>query len=158
MGTVLIFLDTSAYSALLRGHPGIHRLVQETDEIFVNSIVLGELKALFLRGRHRRKNEKELALFLASPRVRVANLDEETADRYAAIVNSLRTAGTPIPTNDVWIAASVMQHGLRLVTLDEHFRKVPQILVLLFEPSKNSKSSCSRPQRHFAGGGSGTEA
>ncbi len=135
MGAILIFLDTSAYSALLRGHTGIRRLVQEADEIFVNSIVLGELKAGFLRGRHRKKNEKELALFLESPRVRVVSLDEGTADRYAAIVHSLRTAGTPIPTNDVWIAASVMQHGPRLVTLDEHFRKVSQILVLLFEPS-----------------------
>ncbi|HYV41735.1 MAG TPA: PIN domain-containing protein [Thermoanaerobaculia bacterium] len=64
----------------------------------------------------------ELAQFLASPRARVLGLDEETADRYAVILNSLWSAGTPIPTNDVWIAASAMQHGFRVVTADQHFQ------------------------------------
>ncbi len=124
-----ILLDTSAYSALLRGDARTLRAVQEADEIAVNPIVLGELKAGFLGGRHRRKNEEELASFLASPRVRVLALDEETSDRYAEIVSSLRSAGAPIPTNDIWIAATAMQHGLRVVTADLHFRRVPQILV-----------------------------
>ena len=60
-------------------------------------------------------------------------VDDETSGRYAAIYETLRTAGTPIPTNDVWIAASAMQHGLRLLTLDSHFRRVAQVLVNLFD-------------------------
>jgi tRNA(fMet)-specific endonuclease VapC len=124
-----ILLDTSAYSAFFRGDERTLRAVQEADEITVSPIVLGELKAGFRGGRHPKKNEAELAAFLASPRVRVVALDEETPDRYAEIVHSLRSAGTPIPTNDVWIAASAMQHGLRVATTDGHFRKVPQILV-----------------------------
>jgi predicted nucleic acid-binding protein len=103
--------------------------MQEADEIILNAVVLGELKAGFRRGRHRERNENELAEFLASPRTRVLGLDEETADRYAVILDSLRSAGTPIPTNDVWIAASAMQHGLRVLTTDQHFRKIPQVVV-----------------------------
>ncbi len=127
-----ILLDTSAYSGILRGDMRIARAMQEADEIAVSAIVLGELKAGFSSGRHRERNERELAQFLASPRARVLRLDEETADRYAVILNSLRSAGTPIPTNDVWIAASAMQHGFRVVTADQHFRKVLQILVDFF--------------------------
>jgi tRNA(fMet)-specific endonuclease VapC len=103
--------------------------VREADQISVSAVILGELKAGFARGRHREKNEEELDRFLASPRVRVFDLDEETSDRYAVILNSLRSSGTPIPTNDVWIAATAMQHGLRIVTTDQHFLKVRQILV-----------------------------
>ncbi len=124
-----ILLETSGYSAFLRGHAGILRSIQEADEIFVNSIVLGELKFGFRKGKRRRKNERELATFLASPRVRIVGVDEETSERYAVILDALRSAGTPIPTNDVWIASSAMQHGLQVVTTDGHFRKVAQILV-----------------------------
>jgi tRNA(fMet)-specific endonuclease VapC len=127
-----ILLDTSAYSAILRGDMRIARVMQEADEIAINAIVLGELKAGFRKGRHRERNEQELAEFLASPRARVLGLDEETADRYAVILDSLRSAGNPIPTNDVWIAATAMQHGFRILTTDQHFRKIPQIVVDAF--------------------------
>jgi predicted nucleic acid-binding protein len=124
-----ILLDTSAYSAILRGDMRVARAMQEADEIAISTIVLGELKAGFRKGRHRERNEEELAEFLASPRVRVLGLAEETADRYAVILDSLRSAGNPIPTNDVWIAATAMQHGFRILTTDQHFRKIPQIVV-----------------------------
>lgn len=124
-----VLLDTSGYSAFLRGDASIKRTLQEADEIVVNPVVLGELKSGFLRGKSRRKNEQELSLFLASPRVTVAGMDEGTSDRYAAILDGLRRAGTPIPTNDLWIAATAMQHGLSVVTTDAHFLRVPQILV-----------------------------
>ena len=114
----------------------IARAMQEADEVAINPIVLGKLKAGFSRGRHRERNERELSEFLASPRVRILGIDEETADRYAVILNSLRSAGTPIPTNDAWIAASAMQHGLRVVTTDQHFREVSQILVDWFGPAE----------------------
>lgn len=127
-----IILDTSAYSAFMRGHEALKAALQEVEEITLNPVILGELRAGFLLGRHRRKNESELATFFASPRVRVVPVDEETAVRYAVIVTALRSAGTPIPTNDVWIAASAMQHGLGVVTTDPHYEKVPQIIVERF--------------------------
>ena len=129
-----ILLDTSAYSAFLRGHAGVQRRLQEVEEIAVTPIVLGELKAGFSAGKHTAKNREELARFLGSPRVSVLVLDEETSDRYATILHSLRRAGRPIPTNDLWIAACAMQHGLSVVTTDEHFERVPQILVERFAP------------------------
>lgn len=124
-----LLLDTSAYSAFLRGDAEIKLPIQEADEIVVNPIILGELKSGFRGGSRRRKNERELATFLASPRVSVVPIDEGTSERYAAIVGSLRAAGTPIPTHDVWIAASAMQHALTVLTTDPHFERVPQILV-----------------------------
>jgi tRNA(fMet)-specific endonuclease VapC len=132
-----ILLDTSAYSAFRRGHPEILAAVQEAGEIYVNATVLGELKAGFRGGAHRAKGDKGLADFLASPRVSVLSIDEASSDFYSTIVGSLRERGAPIPTNDVWIAASAMQHGLRVVTTDAHFSTVPQILTMLFD---------SRPQ------------
>jgi len=124
-----LLVDTSAYSAFMRGHSEIKAALQEADEVFVNSIVLGELRAGFIKGRRRRKNDDELNTFLASPRVKLLDVTEETAERYAVILNSLWQAGTPIPTNDIWIAASAMEHGLELLTSDEHYQKVPQVIV-----------------------------
>ena len=126
-----IFLDTSAYSAFLRGHPEIKQCIQGAETIWINPIVLGELRA----GFKRQKNEDLLTQFLSSPRVHLASVDEETAERYAVILNALWRAGSPIPTNDLWIAASVMQYGLILLTTDAHFLKVSQIIVRHFSPS-----------------------
>ena len=102
--------------------------LREADEIYVNAIVLGEMLAGFMGGGRQDKNEKELTRFLESPRVNLIDVNESTAERYAVIFTTLREAGTPIPTNDLWIAASAMQYGLRLLTLDSHFTRVPQIL------------------------------
>lgn len=127
-----LLVDTSAYSGFMRGHPEIKVAIQEADEIYVNSIVLGELGAGFIKGLSRRKNEAELKRFLGSPRVNLVDVTENTAERYAVILNSLWQAGTPIPTNDIWIAASAMEHGLQVVTTDDHYQKMPQILVKYF--------------------------
>ncbi len=127
-----LILDTSAYSAFMRSHEEIKVAVQEADEICVNPIILGELLVGFIRGGRRKKNERELRAFLSSPRVLVVDVDEETAERYAVILSSLWKAGTPIPTNDLWIAASAMQHGLHVVTTDAHYQKVSQIIVDYF--------------------------
>ncbi len=124
-----IFLDTSAYSALLRGDERVRDALRRADEIRINPVVLGELLAGFLRGRRRRKNEEELRLFLGSPRVALVPIDEQTAERYALVLANLRRRGRPIPSNDLWIASSAAQHGLRLLTLDAHFLDVEQILV-----------------------------
>lgn len=123
-----LLLDTSAYAAFMRGHTETVHALRTADEIYISAVVLGEMLAGFLSGSHRKKNEAELARFLESPRVSLLDIDEQTAERYAVIVTALRAAGTPIPTNDLWIAASAMQFGLRLLTLDRHFLKVPQIV------------------------------
>ncbi len=130
-----LLLDTSAYSALMRGHEKIRNALEFADEVAVNPVVLGELRAGFVRGRRRTRNEQELDIFLATPGVVVREIDEDTAVHYATVVRSLRAKGTPIPTNDVWIAATALQHGMHLVTTDEHFERVENLLTERFVSS-----------------------
>lgn len=129
METIRIMLDTSAYVAFMRGDPKVKRVIQEADEINLNPIVLGELLSGFMKGRKEAWNREILVDFMKSSRVWLREIDEETSERYAAIFCYLREKGTPIPTNDLWIAATAMQFGLRVVTMDKHFRKVPQIII-----------------------------
>jgi tRNA(fMet)-specific endonuclease VapC len=127
-------LDTSAYSAFKRGNTEVVRHIRRAEEILLPSIVLGELLGGFEAGQRSRRNRDELDLFRESPRVRLVSIGEATAERYAVIYASLRAMGQPIPTNDLWIAASTMEHGTELVTLDRDFTHVAQILVALYEP------------------------
>ncbi len=129
MEKVKVMLDTSAYSAFLRGNEEAVQTLREADEICLNPVVLGELYAGFAKGGREKKNRDILGEFLASPRVQVAAIDGETAERYAAIITYLWQKGTPLPTNDLWIAATAMQYGLKLITTDTHYRNVPQIIV-----------------------------
>jgi predicted nucleic acid-binding protein len=124
-----ILLDTSAYSAFMRGHPAIKLFIQRSEEIRVTPVVLGELISGFKMGKDERRNRKLLEEFLSSPRVDIVEIDEETSERYAIILNALREKGTPIPTNDIWIASSAMQYGLRVLTTDTHYLQISQVLV-----------------------------
>ena len=127
-----MLLDTSAYSAFRRAHPEIVAAVEEAEEILVNPIVLGELYAGFRRGARVAENEANLGPFLASPRVDIMPVTEDTAQRYALILNDLRRSRAIIPTNDIWIAATAMEHGLRLLTTDSQYERVRQVAVSRF--------------------------
>jgi tRNA(fMet)-specific endonuclease VapC len=129
-----ILLDTSGYSALFRNHPGVKTALQECGDIILSPIVLGEIRSGFLGGSRLRANEMELAEFLSAERVSVLPIDEETAQRYAIILHGLRQAGTPINSNDLWIAASAMQYGLTVITTDKDFERIPQIITMCFDP------------------------
>jgi tRNA(fMet)-specific endonuclease VapC len=131
-----ILLDTSAYSAFMRNHGGIIEKIQRAARICVTPVVLGELHSGFLRGSRLEENRRLLAEFLASARVETLVIDEETSLRYAEILDSLREAGTPIPTNDVWLAASAMQHGLWVLTTDAHYEKIAQIGAVVLAPMR----------------------
>lgn len=120
-----IIIDTSAFSAFKRGNPAVTKALQEAEEVIVPVVVLGELHAGFAMGSHTRKNELELREFLASPTVTVQDVDRSVAERYGAVVKALRLQGTPIPTNDLWIAACTLEAGARILSLDAHFEKVP---------------------------------
>ena len=135
VGLSRLLLDTSAYSAMRRGDQRLLQPLREASEVLLSSVVLGELLYGFVGGKLESKNRDLLRDFLDSERVDVVPVDEDTAERYAAIRNHLRGQGRPIPTNDLWIAASAAQHGLVLLTLDHHFTDVPHILVEYFEPA-----------------------
>ena len=130
-----LMLDTTAVSGFFRGDEGIRESIACADELFLNPVVIGELLAGFSMGRRERKNREALRELVSSPRMRVIDMDAETSERYAAIYAHLRKAGTPIPTNHLWIAASAMQYGLKLLTLDKHFLQVPQVITILPGPA-----------------------
>ena len=124
-----ILVDTNAYTAFKRGDPDAVAVLQAASVIAVGAVVLGELRGGFAAGVKRERNDRELDAFLALPQVAVLPVDAGTADHYAAVYAALRTAGTPIPTNDLWIAATALQYGLRLFTLDGHFAQVAGLRV-----------------------------
>lgn len=134
-----ILIDTSAYGAHLRDHPEVKAAIQRASEVCLSVVSIGELRVGFLKGGRTRTNEELLRRFLASPRARTLSVDEETAVRYAAIQDYVRKQGTPIPVNDMWIAATAAQHGLRLLTLDDHFLRVPQVIVDLVKAAPSAQ-------------------
>ncbi len=123
-------IDTNIYSLAMRGEASVLDRLQQLDEIGFTVVSLGELLVGFRGGSREAQNRLELSRFLDSSRVRVLKIDEETADFYAAIVLALKRAGTPIPTNDIWIAALAQRHGLPIYTKDAHFEAVPGLVLV----------------------------
>lgn len=122
-------LDTSAYSSFLRGDTRLRLYFSAKNTILVPLIVIGELRAGFAAGNREQDNEMRLRKFLDSPNVEIAALTDVTTQLYAAIYARLRAAGTPINTNDMWIAALALEHDKLLLTLDTDFSRVPDLLV-----------------------------
>ena len=119
-----ICLDTSAYSHFKRGEAEVVDIIASARQVLVPVVTLGELRVGFRLGQRSAQNEKELRKFLAGPVVRVLDIDEEAAAIYADLVLDLRRAGTPIPTNDIWIAALAVREGATIVTFDDHFERI----------------------------------
>jgi len=124
-------IDTNAYSAFKTNHLGVVERFREAEEIVVCSTVHGELLAGFKCGSRQEKNTAELDEFLDRPRVRYVSANASTAEHYAEIFKGLRAKGTPIPTNDMWIAAAAMQHGIAVCTRDEHFRNIEGLITIV---------------------------
>jgi predicted nucleic acid-binding protein len=120
-----LLLDTNRLSDVLAGIQEAVATVEQAALVRVPPIVLGEIRYGFLRGRRARENEENLRWFLSQAGVGTVRVGDATADRYAAICLHLRKRGTPIPTNDIWIAASALEHGLAVYTRDAHFAEVP---------------------------------
>ena len=122
-----IALDTNAYSDFMRGEADRVQIVRTARLIYLPLIVLGELRAGFAAGNQESTNAANLQRFLNSPRVQVLSPDEQTTYHYAQLYLQLRKKSVSIPTNDLWIAALVVQHNLILCTSDSHFQHLPQI-------------------------------
>jgi len=125
---VNIALDTNAYSDFMRGDSARVQVIRMARQVHLPLIVLGELRAGFAAGNQESTNAANLQRFLASPRVSILLPDEQTTHHYAQLYLQLRKKGAAIPTNDLWIAALVVQHNLVLCTADPHFQHLPQVL------------------------------
>jgi tRNA(fMet)-specific endonuclease VapC len=122
-----IAIDTNRYRDFCSGAPEVVEQLSTAQAIFMPFVTLAELRAGFLCGRLARKNETVLARFLNSPRVQLLFADETTSHHYARLFLQLRSQGTPIPTNDIWIAALTIQRDLLLYSRDRHFDSLPQL-------------------------------
>ncbi len=120
-------LDTSAYSRLRAGHEAVIECVARAATVFLPTTVLGELEAAFLLGTRYRENSLVLAEFLAEPFVSVLPITTGVARKYGRAFSQLRKAGTPIPVNDIWIAAATIDAGAHLVTFDRDFDRMSEL-------------------------------
>lgn len=125
---VRVALDTNRIIDLLRGDIDLAERLGTCEEVWIPLVVLGELKAGFHGGTQQRRNELSLNKLLAKSTVSILFPGRETAEHYARVFVQLKRAGTPIPDNDLWIAALVLEHDLLLITRDRHFERIPQLL------------------------------
>lgn len=123
-----IALDTNRYVDLCKGVGETVRLVATAEAVFLPFVVVAELRAGFALGRRTAENERVLRRFLLKDGVHVLYADDQTTVHYAGVFGQLRMQGTPIPTNDMWIAALVLQHNAALHARDRHFVRIPQIV------------------------------
>jgi len=124
-----ILIDTNIYSYAMRGDAEIIEALQQVAHIGISAISIGELLSGFKAGNKEKVNRQELNQFLDSPRVTLYCIDEETAEYYCLILDQLKNNGTPIPTNDIWIAAVAFQQGMPVYTKDQHFTKIKGLLL-----------------------------
>jgi tRNA(fMet)-specific endonuclease VapC len=118
-------LDTSAYSRFRSGDSRVHDLIADADVVIVPAPVLGELYGAFEAGGRARDNRVALADFLDEPFVSTSDVSETVARQYGRVYGALRKAGTPVPVNDMWIAACAIDQGACLLTFDAAFERVP---------------------------------
>jgi tRNA(fMet)-specific endonuclease VapC len=119
-----IALDTNTYVGFKRGDERCLEVIRNAEHLLLAATVLGELLAGFACGEREARNREELRQFLDCRRVNIPAVGMATADAYALIYRTLRSKGRPIPTNDLWIAASCLEHGAVLFSLDAHFAQV----------------------------------
>lgn len=124
-----ILLDTNAYSNFLRGDEKVLEALSKAGIVYMSIFVLGELLSGFKSGAKESWNRELLQKFLEKPTVSVLEATIETSEIFAEIKTSLKNSGTPIPINDVWIAAHAVETGSVLITFDEHFTKIPGLRI-----------------------------
>ena len=128
-----ILIDTCAYVGFKRNFSEVIDIIANADTILFSPIVLGELMFGFRSGLKFNQNMSELKQFLHHEAVVILQAGDITADRYSRIASQLRGQGTPIPTNDIWIAAQTMEHGAELITSDRHFQNINGLVYTLFQ-------------------------
>ncbi len=127
-----IMLDTNAYVGFKRNVVEIVEFIVGAELILFSPIVLGELMFGFRNGTRFKENMDDLNNFLQHEAVELAKIGDLTSDRYSRIAVQLKRQGTPIPTNDIWIAAQTMEHGVELITSDQHFEKINGLVYSTF--------------------------
>lgn len=134
-----IVLDTSAYSHFRGNHAEVVNRIAAAHVVYLPTTVLGELEAAFRLGRRTGDNRAKLEEFLQEDFVSVLPVTTDVARRYGEIFVDLRTAGTPIPVNDIWIAAATIDAGAQLITFDADFDRIARLERTVLSPSAREK-------------------
>lgn len=116
-----IMLDTNFITALFQGDSSILELMLSMSAIYMSVIVIGELEAGFRGGNRYKENLNHLDSFLSRSSVAILPISRTTSNYFGLIKNALKRNGTPIPINDIWLAAQSIEHKLVLATYDKHF-------------------------------------
>jgi len=125
-----ITIDTNSYRAFKKADKDAVEIIRRVPNIIISPVVIGELLGGFAVGTREEKNRNELEFFLSSPRIKFASIDRNTSAFYAKIYKELRGKGKPIPSNDLWIAATAMQYGGAIFTYDGHFEHITDLIVI----------------------------
>lgn len=125
----MILLDTNAYSAYFKKDPAVGKAVKRAAIIYLSPIVIGELLSGFLKGNRTEQNIQELDDFVHSNKLRIPSITNLTSTIYAQTKYQLNLRGTPVPENDLWIAAQAIQTKSTIITYDRHFTAVPGIKI-----------------------------
>ncbi|MEI6184582.1 MAG: type II toxin-antitoxin system VapC family toxin [Bacteroidota bacterium] len=120
-------LDTCIVVEIFKGNKNIIEKVNKLSDFSISAIVLGELFIGTNRVINKSKHLKKLTDFISI--TKVFPLDSDTAEHYGLIVAELYKKGKPIPSNDIWIASTALQHGLTLITADNHFTEISQLKI-----------------------------
>lgn len=117
-------LDTSAYSRFRARNEEVAEWIARAEVVLLPVAVLAELEAGFRLGTRFEENLRVLEDFLAEPFVKELPATSDVARRWAQVFVALRKSGTPVGSNDIWIAAATLDAGAHLLTFDEDFRKI----------------------------------
>jgi tRNA(fMet)-specific endonuclease VapC len=123
-------LDTTAYSEFNRGDLRLKKWFSSEHQIVIPLIVVGELRAGFAAGSKKNENEQLLQRFLDSPNVITITLSNKTTQQFADIYLKLRQLGTPMGTNDMWIAALALDESIPILTLDNDFSNIKGLVLV----------------------------
>lgn len=135
-----LLLDTSAYRWFRQGHPDVANAVSRAASVILSVVTLGELEAGFQLGSRIEANRHSLADFRAEPFVMVAGVTPEVASVYGRVFADLRRAGTPIPVNDIWIAATAIDLGAQVLTFDSDFDRIPTLDRVVLKVPRSAKT------------------
>jgi len=124
-----LLLDTNAYTRYIAGESAVLDAIRSADIVYMSIFVLGELLCGFKSGTRERENRLLLRKFLGGPKSRILEGTEATSEHYGSLKAHLKKSGTPIPLNDVWVAAHALETGSMLVTFDLHFEHVPGLRI-----------------------------
>ncbi|MBF0388245.1 MAG: type II toxin-antitoxin system VapC family toxin [Candidatus Omnitrophica bacterium] len=123
-------VDTSVYVDYLRGESAARDKLESAVRIALPAAAVGEIMSGFRSAEAGKRDRALYDEFCRVFDVLILPVTEKTAEHYAHIMRWLKSQGTPVPANDIWIAAAALEHGMPLATSDNHYKKIPHVILV----------------------------